>query len=336
VKEAKTAHGQAYFSDGRTLILYFHEDGSSLAAEFGKYFCNALAANPDGGSWEGCNAYLEGAAKAQPTASTLAKAALQYRLLVVPGFFSKCFSSSPAFDEGIKSLTAKGVKVDLLNVPNESSESNGRFIADHVLQQMSGSDKRKFILVGYSKGTPDIQEGLARIPALRNAVAAFVSVAGASGGSPIADAIPEIAERYLTRVEDKACLGDLASAMKSLQKSARQAFLSSYPQPFVPTYSVAAVAEPGKMSSMLARTAALLSTFDPRHDGQLTLGDATIPGSKFLGVARADHFAIALPFDKTQGQMAAGQPPFPRAALLEAILEFVSADLRTAQPQSAR
>ena len=57
--------------------------------------------------------------------------------------------------------------VSLLQVPNDSSESNAKLIGQYI-REHAASDTRKFILVGYSKGTPDIQVALAQEPALPN------------------------------------------------------------------------------------------------------------------------------------------------------------------------
>ena len=74
------------------------------------------------------------------------------------------------------------IKVDGLS----SSTHNARQIRDAVVAMDLAPDER-LVLVGYSKGTPDILEGLATYPELARRVAAVVSVAGAVGGSPLAD-----------------------------------------------------------------------------------------------------------------------------------------------------
>ena len=84
-------------------------------------------------------------------------------------------------------------------------------------------DSRRYIVLGYSKGTPDFQEALAREPAVAGAVAAFISVAGASGGSPIADMIPSLADRWIQQYSLPNCKGDLSQGFKSLSQPARRA-----------------------------------------------------------------------------------------------------------------
>ena len=157
-----------------------------------------------------------------------------------PGILSSCVSESPAFQEGQEALKKQyGVDVDLLQVPNDSSESNAKLIAQY-LQDHFASDTRKYIVIGYSKGAPDVQVALAKEFGTSDRVAAFISVAGASGGSPIADVIPIQAEKYMGTVPLKNCKGDLATGFRSLKREARQAFLAAYPNPIVPTYSLIA------------------------------------------------------------------------------------------------
>ena len=54
--------------------------------------------------------------------------------------------------------------------------------------------------------------------------------------------------------------------------------------------------------------------------------EAIIPGARFLGVARGDHWALALPFSEHPNPdvvKRVDKNRFPRAALLEAIVRFV-------------
>jgi dienelactone hydrolase len=259
----------------------------------------------------------------------------KYRVLIVPGILSSCASDAPAFNEGQKHLREKyGMSVDLLGVPNSSCEENARMIAGYLRDQQK-TDSRKFIVLGYSKGAPDLQVALAQEDGAAAAVAAFITVAGASGGSPIADTLPEQINGWLTRYQNMGkCQGDLSTGFKSLKREVRQAFLSSYPDPIVPTYSLVAVSGKDNTSTALLRTQQLLSVFDASNDAQLTKWDAIVPGAKYLGAARADHLAVALPFDKVadgQLQKLMDHSRYPRAALLEALVRFVVGDLEVAK-----
>ena len=328
ILKAKTAHGEEFSSDGRTLIIYLNPDESDSTSAFADVFCSVLKQkNPDEGNWGDCNQYIEGGGKSDIRLDDIAN---RYRVLIVPGILSSCVSSdSPAFMEGQKALKERyGLSVDLINVPNDTSEDNAKAIASFLIQE-GAKDPRKFIVVGYSKGAPDVQVALAK-EGIANRVAAFVSVAGAVGGSPIADALPSQADRWIRQFNMKSCQGDLASGFKSLQRSVRQAFLASYPHPFVPSYSLVTKSDKSNTSKALLQTWQLLSSFGSIQDGQLIKEDAVVPESKLLGAAIADHFAVALPFDKSSDasiKSGMDKTKYPRAALLESIVRFVMADL---------
>ncbi len=324
---ARTAHGQEFRSDGRTALIYLQPDTANVAAGFNDTFCSVLKQNnPGGGAWQACNRYLEGQGRED---AKLGAVPGKYRVLIVPGILSSCVSDSPAFLEGQESLKKMGVDVDLLQVPNDSSESNAKLIARYLREHQEGGG-RKYILIGYSKGTPDIQVALAQESGVAQQVAAFISVAGASGGSPIADILPRQAERYMGSVPMKNCQGDLATGFRSLKRETRQAFLSSFPHPLVPTYSLIAKSDAATTSKALLETWKILSSYGAAQDGQLLRDDAMVPEAKYLGAAIADHFAVALPFDKSSDSFIRNgmdKSAFPRAALLEALVRFVAADL---------
>lgn len=316
VTKARTAHGQEYFSDGRILVIYLRPDRGNRASDFAAVFCSVLKQNsPDGEGYLPCSQWLE-----TPGGDSLAlgEVSRNYRLLVVPGIFNTCVSDNPAFALGRKILAEKyGVSTDLLAVPNDSSEDNAKLISDYIEEKWI-ADKRPFILVGYSKGTPDIQTALALYPALREKVAAFISTAGASGGSPIADSLPAQLDAWMGKVKDRAgCKGNPAEGFKSLKQDVRRRFLSAHPHPYVPTYSLAAAIPPDRVPKNAAQTYRMLSAWDRQNDGQLLRPDQIIPESSYLGLVWSDHLNVAL----NMGEK------FPRATLLEALYRFVTEDL---------
>ncbi len=327
VTEAKTAHGETFKSDGRAVIINLVPENTDRAEAFGSLFCSVLASeNPDGGEWGNCSEYVETPGSNN---ETLGPIPTDYRLLIVPGLMNTCFAGAPAYKEGQAYLKSKyGLTVELLPVPNNSSEDNAHTIAQYLQGKMR-DDPRKYIVLGYSKGTPDLQVALAKEPAAVSAVAAFISVAGASGGSPIADAIPGLADRWIKQYSLPNCQGDLSQGFKSLSQVARKTFLSSFPNPVVPTYSLAAYSNEANTSKMLLQTWKLLSAFATQNDSQLTREGADIPGSIFLGSALADHFAVALPFETSNESIRTGADKnhYPRTALLEAMVRFVTRDL---------
>ena len=335
VKDAKTAHGEAFHSDGRHIVLYLQPDTLNLVAPFSDMFCSVLKQNnPDTGEWGSCAQWIEAPGKETVNLGPI-PGPDKYRVVIVPGFFSSCFPEAPAYVEGLEYMKSKyGYQVDVFGVPNDSSEDNAAKIATY-LKAESAKDTRNFIVLGYSKGAPDLQVMLANFPELRPRIAAFLSVAGASGGSRMADAAPAIAEKYMNQFQiSKSCQGDVAMGFRSLQRRVRMDFLARNPNPFVPTYSLPAVANKENMSKALANAAPIIAAFDRDQDGQLTRGDAVVPGSKLLGAARSDHFALALPFEKAKGSQFGAMMDknhYPRAALLEAMVRMVVQDL-TAVP----
>ncbi len=202
-------------------------------------------------------------------------------------------------------------------MPNDSSEDNAKRISDYIEEQWL-ADQRPFILVGYSKGTPDIQTALALYPKLREKVAAFISTAGASGGSPIADSLPAQLDAWMGKVKDRTgCKGNPAEGFRSLRQDVRRRFLAAHPHPYVRTYSLAAAIAPDRVPKNAAQTWRMLSAWDVKNDGQLLRMDQIIPESIYLGLVWSDHLNVALQMGET----------FPRAALLEALYRFVTADL---------
>jgi hypothetical protein len=325
---AKTATGSGFTSDGRTIIIYLQPEGHNFAQDFSSVFCNVLQQNPDSGTWGACGQYLEGATAASPSAP--ASLSTRYHVVIVPGFLSSCFSGTPAFSKGQTDLRNKNVAVDLIPVPNDPSSSNAKLIATS-LHSMLAQDPRKIILVGYSKGAPDIYEMLVSNPDLAGHVAAFISVAGAVGGSPIADAIPAQADKWIDEFNMKGCHGNIDLGFKSLSRSARQAFMNANPHVGVPSYSIIAQSTRETTSASLLESWTILGTMGSAEDGQLLKADAIVPDSKFLGAAIADHFAIALPFeDSTEAAIKKemNKNHYPRAALLEALVRYVEMDLK--------
>ena len=110
-------------------------------------------------------------------------------------------------------------------------------------------------------------------------------------------------------------------------REVRQSFLRQTPAS-VPSYSIVGVTSLDETSSVLKPSWKRLSIHAKEEDGQMIAWEAILPGAKYLGSVRADHWAIALPFEES------AQPPkgvdrnhFPRDALLEAIVRYVTADV---------
>jgi len=334
MQEAKTATGGSFHSNGQILILKLGETGRDLSVSFSNEFCSVLQEeNPDGGSWGACSNYLNAPAAEAPAekVARLDDAALaKYRVLVIPGVLSSCQANTQAFQDGQKHLQDKhAMTVEFLQSANDTSTNNGAKIASYLREKMA-NDSRRYIVVSYSKGSPDVQEALANDPRIRNAVAAHITIAGAVGGSPIAETMPAIAERYAGLLKLGTCDGNVADAFKSLRQDVRKQFLQDHPDPLVPSFSLAAVSDETTTSKMLLETWKLLTAYDPRTDSQLLQSDALIPGGNFLGTLHADHLAVALNYENAAEasiKAFANHNHYPRVALFEAAVRFAAANL---------
>ena len=339
LSRARTATGGGFHSDGRVLVMELRTASAERGggASFGALFCSVLenehsAAN----EWGPCSAYLDSAPASRVALGAIPTA---YRLAIVPGLLSSCMSMAPTFKDAREHLhSLHGLTVDTIPAPNRSSAENGREIAK-FLRENYAKDGRKFIVLGYSKGAPDVLEGLAEDPQAASAVAAVITVAGAIGGSPIADLLSIQAERWMTSLSRVECTGNLSAAIGSLRQNVRREFLARHPDAGVPVYSLAAASDRRDTSKALLETWELLSVYGGREDGLLEARDEIYPGGKALGTARADHWAVALPFqglgDATLEKLV-DHNHYPRTALLEALVRFVVRDLETAGNVASR
>jgi hypothetical protein len=331
IREERTATGGTFRTDGRILAMLLASDQAPVAANqaFADRFCSVLKqSNPDGGQWGPCEQYIDGPGRTDLTLKPISK---NYRVLIVPGILSSCSMAPAAYENGQDYLIKTfGLTVELLPVPNDSSEDNAKIIAEYLRQHMQ-DDSRKYIVLGYSKGAPDMMTALATEAGVVPAVAALVTVAGAVGGSPVADMMPEQSiERWLKQLPLGGCKGNLAQGFASLKRGTRRAFLQQYPRPLVPTYSIIAKSDESNTSKMMMQTWQMLTGFRADQDGQLLGNDAIAPGATFLGAAIGDHFAVALPFESKGDaimKMLVDHGHYPRSALIESLVRYVVEDL---------
>jgi hypothetical protein len=83
----------------------------------------------------------------------------------------------------------------------------------------------RLVLLGYSKGAPDILEALVTYPEIRSRVAAVVSLAGAIGGSPLANDAKQSQADMLRHFPGSTCESGDAGAVESLRPATRRAWL---------------------------------------------------------------------------------------------------------------
>ena len=219
------------------------------------------------------------------------------------------------------------IKVDALS----GTANNARQIRDALLAMPAEPGPARLVLIGYSKGAPDILDALVTYPEIRNRVAAVVSAAGAVGGSPLANDAEQYQADFLRHFPGANCESGDGGAVESLRPATRRAWLARNPLPTdVRYYSLATFPQPERISSVLKSSYRKLAGIDARNDSQVIFYDQVIPGSDLMAFVNADHWALALPIARshaTIGAVFVTQSAYPREALLEAVLRFVEEDL---------
>lgn len=233
-------------------------------------------------------------------------------------------------------LSQFGHEVTLLDVEALSSSArNASLIREAVMAMPEPEENKRLLLLGYSKGTPDILEAVTTFTDLQKRVAAVVSVAGAVGGTPLANDATQSMLNLLKHFPDAECDPGDKGALESLKPDVRKRWLSSHSLPdSIRYYSIISYPDTEQISSILKFTYKKLSQVDSRNDSQVIFYDQVIPGSVLLGYLNADHWAIAVPFNRNHPLISSNfidKNAFPREVLLEAIIRYVEEDLNRIQ-----
>lgn len=255
----------------------------------------------------------------------------RYRIAFVPGTAWDCLRGLvDETDLPTLHLEEFGYDTTIIPIQGLSSTPRNAEIIDTTLRAlMGGDDKRPFILIGYSKGAPDALVALERYPDVLANTAAFVSIAGAIGGSPIAEhtsASTIAAIRYSPYGDCSSSRGD---ALESLRPARRHAWMADHLPLSIPAYSLVTTPEPERVSRALRSSYELLGALHPVNDGALLYWDQLLPGSTLLGYANADHWAVAIPVETDAiplGDVLVTNG-YPRTRLWLAIADFVVTDL---------
>ncbi|MCJ7814611.1 MAG: hypothetical protein MUP31_01035 [Xanthomonadales bacterium] len=253
--------------------------------------------------------------------------------LLVPGVGWECVTNWLKIDEEIDDmLVGFGYDTGLLNVDGlSSSANNARQIRDGIMALPPEFDNRPILLIGYSKGAPDILEAIVTYPELQQRVVAVLSAAGAIGGSPLAIAADQKDLNIMRHFPGADCSEGDGGAVDSLRPATRRAWLAHNPLPQgIEYYSLVTYPDPDRISSVLKSMYGKLSQVDARNDSQVIFYDQIIPGSTLMGFVNADHWALALPIARSHtfvGSTFVNQNNYPREAMVEAILRFVEEDL---------
>lgn len=255
--------------------------------------------------------------------------------MIVPGVGWDCFAEWLDLKGTAREHVRQyGYELAMLQVDSLSgSTNNARQIRDAIMAMEQKSVAPNLVLIGYSKGAPDILEAVVTYPEIHERIAAVISAGGAVGGSPLANDATQ-SQLELMRYWPKAqCSKGDSGALESLRPATRKAWLAENSLPSqIPYYSLITFPKPERISSVLLSSYEKLSRIDARNDGQLLFYDQLIPGSTLLGYVNADHWALTVPIARSHSMLGStfvDQNHYPREALLEAILRFVEEELET-------
>jgi len=257
---------------------------------------------------------------------------------IVPGIGYDCIEDwLDAAGSAAAHLRTQGYEMHVMKVDALSgSATNARLIRDAIMAMPEEAGPPRLVLIGYSKGAPDILEAVVNYPEIRPRIAAVVSAAGAVGGSLLAEDAKESQADMMVHFPGATCNAGDEDAVRSLRPDVRRKWLTEHPLPSdVRYYSLATLPDPERISRILSRSYKKLSKVDARNDSQVIYSDELIPGSTLLGFINADHWAIALPINRTHpfvGSVFVSRNDYPREALLEALLRYVEEDLGPGGP----
>ena len=255
------------------------------------------------------------------------------KILYVPGLTTQCVKGVIDFRGGVGEHLARfGHEIGLLEVEALSSSSrNAGIIRDAVMRMPDPKEGMRLVLLGYSKGAPDILEAIAAYPELQQRITAVVSLAGAVGGTPVANTIEQSTLNLLQHLPGAECDPGDEGGLESLKSEVRKRWYANHPLPeSIRYYSVVTYPDADHISSFLKSGYDDLSQVDSRNDGQLIFYDQLIPGSVLLGYVNADHWAVAVPINRNHPFLAShfvDKNAFPREVLAEAIVRFIEEDL---------
>jgi hypothetical protein len=288
---------------------------------------------PDYRSCEDALVRLHGEGEPSGRPVSLGASAAPLTILKVPGLGWDCFANVvDPLNEEDENTAQFGHTVELLDVePLSSSARNAQLIRDAVMAMPIPEDENRLVLMGYSKGAPDILEAIVTYPELEARVAAVVSIAGAVGGSPLANNATQGQANILAMFPDDECLKGDEGAVESLKTPVRKRWLATHKLPeSTRFYSLITYPSPERISSGLKSSYKKLSQIDPRNDSQVIFYDQIIPGSVVMGFVNADHWAIAVPISRRSAFLSStlvNKNDFPQEVLLEAVARFVEEDL---------
>ena len=210
-------------------------------------------------------------------------------------------------------------------------ERNALQIRDAIMAMPEEPGPPRLVLVGYSKGMPDILEAVVRYPEIHGRIAAVLSAAGAVRGSALANDAEQEKAALLRHWPGAKCDEGDGGGVASLRPDVRLSWMAQNPlPPALRYYSLVTLPTPDRVSRIIEKSYRKLGESDWRNDSQVIYSDQIIPGSTLLGFLNADHWAIAVPVNRSHSVISRSmvdKNDYPREALLEAVLRFIEEDL---------
>lgn len=277
-----------------------------------------------------------------PVPVTLTATASDLVVIIVSGVLWECVSDvslpfgrgkSVDMDTEYDYLKPRYAIVDVVHVRGiATSEHNAKIVEESIRRH---KDAANVVVVAYSKGVPDTLEALRHMGKdTPENLRAVVSVAGVVSGSPLADWLNRYKKILELLPTPGACSHVNENFLKSITRDRCLHWLNKY-WPTMPQgiryYSLVTFTTPNKMHWFLRLLYSKLAEVEPRNDSHMLIHDQVLPGADLLGYVKSDHWAVALPFNRSGGSfwkwLLRNHNAFPREVLFEAILRYVEQDL---------
>jgi len=151
-----------------------------------------------------------------------------YLVAIVPGFGWECFEGWLQSENSVSNhLATFGYEVIQLKVDGLSgTENNARQINEQIASLPADKAGKPLILLGYSKGTPDILQAVVDYPELAEKVVEVISAAGAVGGSALANRAKQSQANILTKIPQSDCSEGDGGAVADMRPAIRKKWLA--------------------------------------------------------------------------------------------------------------